>query len=59
MTIHEKVAVFCHSRTEPAPDLIGGGNPVTPRLSWTPACAGVSEGGRASILLEALMISGD
>ncbi len=62
MTTHRKVAVSCHSRAEPAPDPIGGGNPLTLRLSWTPApdqvegrlCAGVTQGSRAFILLEAL-----
>ncbi len=48
MTIYGKAAVSCHSRA--------GGNPGTPRLSWTPACAGVTEGDGAFILLEALKI---
>jgi hypothetical protein len=55
MTVPAKAAVSRHSRAEPAPDLIGGGNPIAPRLSWTPASAGVTEEGLAFILLEALM----
>jgi len=33
----------CHSRA--------GGNPVTPRLSWTPAFAGVTEGSHVPFIL--------
>ncbi len=46
MTVYRKAAVSCHSRAS--------GNPLTPGLSWTPACAGVTKGGRAFFLLEAL-----
>ncbi len=47
MTIHKKVAVSCHSRA--------GGNPMTPRLSWTPSSAGVTVKGRGPILWVASM----
>jgi len=47
MKIHKEVAVSCHSRA--------GGNPMTPRLSWTPASAGVTAGGRGGIVWAVLM----
>jgi hypothetical protein len=51
MTAHAKAAGSCHSRA--------GGNPLPPRLSWTPASAGVTEEGSAFILLEALIVFTD
>ncbi len=48
MTVYARGAASCHSRAS--------GNPVVPRLSWTPACAGVTKRGGAFIRLEALKV---
>ncbi len=46
VTVHGKAVVSCHSRA--------GGNPVTQRLAWTPACAGVTERSGTFVPLGAL-----